>query len=289
MRLSLVTANSPGSAAAKHRHDRYDGTRSTLIGGSSHEKNAARANATIEAVAPSGSDRAMILAKWPSMKNIRVAGRVVTPRHVKSGGLDRYDNGDAEADYRRHQQQRNGDLCGSKHPWSDQIEREFRPQRPADTQVLRKHPPVSFRVCPKRCEPVCTKQRDTRHQHDGRVFGWPRRTIDDQADDQQSPPKRKDTQETRAKKRGSPGGRRPILFMKSVADQKSADDVEEDHGAAANDIQPPFPVGSQPNLTKNAARVMPKNDAAGQKEPDCTHAPIPHFAFCLARKPTARP
>src|SRR5580704_6347246 len=75
MRLSLVTANSPGSAAAKHRLDRYDGSRSTLIGGSSHEKNAARANATIEAVAPSGSDRAMMLAKWPSMKNIRVAGK----------------------------------------------------------------------------------------------------------------------------------------------------------------------------------------------------------------------
>src|ERR1700724_4269614 len=35
MRLSLVTANNPGSAAAKHRHDRYDGTRSTLIGGAS--------------------------------------------------------------------------------------------------------------------------------------------------------------------------------------------------------------------------------------------------------------
>jgi hypothetical protein len=51
--------------------------------------------------------------------------------------------------------------------------------------------------------------------------------------------------------------------MKSITDQKSADDVEEDHRAAANDIQPPFSVGSQPHLTKNAVPGVRKNDTAG--------------------------
>jgi hypothetical protein len=93
----------------------------------------------------------------------------------------------------------------------------------------------------------------------------PRRNVDQQANDQQHPPQRKDAQKSRAKKGERSRRRRRIFFMQRIADEKSADDVEEDHGASADETQPPGSVGCQSYIMKNAALGVPKNDATGQK------------------------
>ena len=195
------------------------------------------------------------------------------------------------ADYKEHDNSdgQRADQCSesqgtrSQQPWRQQIERHLRAERPTDLRSEREETEILIGVVRERNEPIRSEQEDRTEDAQRRLV-QPRGGHRHGGKYHHGPPQRINAQEARFVELISSRFCPWILGIQDIAHQETADDVEEYHGAAADDVQRPTGVAGNLKISCSVA-FMAEHDAIGEEQSNCPHAqaPVQCHAECRAK------